>query len=95
MKRSTFFKSLIALTPPSTVFKDLKFVQPDFVKDMIGKYNSEDFTWWLNEMGKSPEYQKQEFYWFERSNLEVVKGPIIKMKEHPVVITIRKDNHVS
>lgn len=102
MKRSTFFKSLIAVIaapkilseikwakpkitklvgPSPTLYKDLQYIEPAYYKEYVEMYGSENFTWWLDEMGKY--------------DFITEKGPVIKMSDRPVTITIRKDNHVS
>lgn len=107
MKRSTFFKSLIAVIAapkilseikwakpkPKTVtplFEQLQLLKPTYYKQYVDKYANEDFTWWLNEIGKTSEVTTREFHYFNSETGETFTSPIAGP---PVTITITKENH--
>jgi len=44
---------------------DLQLLTPQYYKNYVEKYGSEDFTWWLATYGGMEEVKNREFFWFE------------------------------
>lgn len=44
---------------------DLQLLTPQFYKNYVEKYGSEDFTWWLSTYAGMEEVKNRDFFWFE------------------------------
>jgi hypothetical protein len=44
---------------------DLQLLTPQYYKNYVEKYGSEDFTWWLSTYGGMEEVKNRDYFWFE------------------------------
>jgi hypothetical protein len=44
---------------------DLQLLTPQYYKNYVEKYGSEDFTWWLSTYAGMEEVKNRDFFWFE------------------------------
>ena len=44
---------------------DLQLLTPQFYKNYVEKYGSEDFTWWLSTYAGMEEVKNRDYFWFE------------------------------
>ena len=44
---------------------DLQLLTPQYYKNYVEKYGSEDFTWWLATYGGMEEVKNRDYFWFE------------------------------
>ena len=44
---------------------DLQLLTPQYYKNYVEKYGSEDFTWWLATYAGMEEVKNRDFFWFE------------------------------
>jgi len=44
---------------------DLQLLTPQYYKNYVEKYGSEDFTWWLSTFAGMEEVKNRDYFWFE------------------------------
>ncbi len=44
---------------------DLQLLTPQYYKNYVEKYGSEDFTWWLSTYAGMEEVKNRDYFWFE------------------------------
>lgn len=53
------------------LISSLQLLTPQYYKQFVEKYGSEDFTWWLSAYGKSMPVNSNKFFWYERSRQNI------------------------
>jgi len=71
---------------------DLQLLTPQYYKNYVEKYGSEDFTWWLSTYGGMEEVKNRDYFWFENRGKLItgVKtvGNVVALPGNTITLTL-------
>ena len=66
---------------------DLQLLTPQYYKNYVEKYGSEDFTWWLSTYAGMEEVKNRDYFWFENRGKLItgVQAAVLDALQQPQV----------